>query len=139
MFFSSYPDAERAHARADAFRAATLDDWLEALTKAIKEGVTFVSRRCTTPTNVLVDIITGSDHPTSDDLLPQHCLSGFPCTSIDNMAVALLEVTPGNAVCEQEVSLFVQYQGDTTFDDLRLRKKSCHQEDDATCHFADDI
>ncbi|MEZ2352225.1 HEPN/Toprim-associated domain-containing protein [Caballeronia sp. RCC_10] len=139
MFFSSYPDADRAFARAEAFQAATLDDWLEALAKAVKEGVTFVSRRCTTPNDLLVDIITGSDHPTSDDLRPRHSLSGFPCTSLDNMAVALLEVTPGNAVCEQEVSMFVKYHGDTSFDDLRLRKKRCHQEDGASGHKEEDV
>jgi hypothetical protein len=36
MFFSSYPDADRAFARAEAFQAATLDDWLEALAKAVR-------------------------------------------------------------------------------------------------------
>jgi hypothetical protein len=39
------------------------------------------------------------------------------------MAVALLEVTNGDALCEQEVSMFVKYQADSSFDDMRLRKK----------------
>jgi hypothetical protein len=70
-----------------------------------------------------VDIITGSDHPRSDEFWPRHSLSGFPCASLDNMAVALLEVTNGDALCEQEVSMFVKYQADSSFDDMRLRKK----------------
>lgn len=123
MFFSTYPDSGRAFARAEAYQAATLDDWLVALAKAVKDGVTYVTRNVTTPSDLLVDIITGRDHPTSDKFWPRHNLSGFPCASLDNMAVALLEVTNGDALCEQEVSMFVEYQGDSSFDDMRLRKK----------------
>ncbi|WMY10901.1 HEPN/Toprim-associated domain-containing protein [Paraburkholderia phenoliruptrix] len=123
MFFSTYPDSEAAFARAEAFQAATLDDWLEALAKAAKDGVTYVTRGVTTPSDILVDIITGRDYPTSDEFWPRHNLLGFPCASLDNMAVALLEVTNGDALCEQEVSMFVEYQGDSSFDDMRLRKK----------------
>ncbi|KVR40724.1 HEPN/Toprim-associated domain-containing protein [Burkholderia multivorans] len=127
LFFAAYPDGpEQAHARAEAFRAATLDDWLEALAETVKSGVTRIrrnGREVAEPENILVDIITGTDQPHSADLMPKHRLLGFPCSSLENMAVALLEVTSGDAACEQEVSMFVQYQGDTTFDDMRLQKK----------------
>ncbi|WP_261540144.1 HEPN/Toprim-associated domain-containing protein [Burkholderia multivorans] len=127
LFFNAYPDGpEKAHARAEAFRAATLDDWLEALAETVKSGVTRIrrnSQECTQPGNILVEIITGRDEPHSTDLMPRHCLYGFPCSSLENMAVALLEVVSSDAACEQEVTMFVQYQGDTAFDDMRLRKK----------------
>ena len=124
---------ETAGARAEAFRAATLDDWLEALEETVKSGVTRIrrsTREVQEPKNILVDIITGPDQPPSLDLMAHHSLFGFPCSSLDNMAVALLEVTPGNAVCEQEVSDFVQYEGDTTFNDMRLKKTLGYETDD---------
>jgi HEPN/Toprim N-terminal domain 1 len=124
MFFDR--NAETAATRAEAFRSATLDNWLEALGETVRTGASRIRRNtgeASEPENILVDIITGRDVPTSDDLMPNHCLLGFPCSSLDNMAVALLEVTPGDAGCEQEVSMFVEYQNDTTFDDMRLRKK----------------
>jgi hypothetical protein len=126
LFFKTYPDAERAQARADAFRTATLDDWLEALAKAVKADVTRVrrnARESAHPDDILVDIITGSDSPADKELSPRHCLYGFPCSSLDNMAVALLEVVGGEVPCEQNVSMFVEYLDDTTFDDMRLRLK----------------
>lgn len=124
---------ETAGARAEAFRAATLDDWLEALAETVKSGVSRIrrgAREVQEPKNILVDIITGPDQPPTLDLMAHHCLFGFPCSSLDNMAVALLEVTLGNAVCEQEVSDFVQYEGDTTFNDMRLRKTRCYEPED---------
>lgn len=124
LFFREYPDPEAAKARAEAFRAATLDDWLEALAKAVKANVTRVRRNAehvAHPTNILVDIITGSDSWLEPGLMTHHCLLGFPCLSLDNMAIALLEVLPGDVLCEQEVTMFIQFQRDTTFDDMRLR------------------
>jgi hypothetical protein len=140
LFFKTYPDPEKARVRAEAFRAATLDDWLEALAKAVDAGVTRVRRNAgevSHPKDILVDIITGSDYPHERDLMTEHSLLGFPCSSLNNMAVALLEVVPGHVLCEQEVTMFVEYQGDTTFDDMRLRapkpmppQHSFHDEDD---------
>jgi hypothetical protein len=127
------PSPEKAAAQAYAFRAATFNDWLAALEETVRAGVTRIRRSCrevAEPTNILVDIITGSNQPIIHELMPKHSLDGFPCISLDNMAVALLEVTPGNAVCEQEVTDFIAYQGDTTFDDMRLRKVRCHDECD---------
>jgi hypothetical protein len=137
MFFDKYPDAERAQTRADAYRGATLDDWLEALAKTIEIGVTRVGRNSfefAQPKNVLVDIISGSDSPDRwmdyQHLMPQHNLCGFPCSSLNNMAVAMLEVVPGDALCEQEVTMFVEFKGDMTFDDMRLLKKPQVKYDD---------
>jgi hypothetical protein len=131
MFFSTYPDRERAQARAAAFRAATLNDWLDALAKTVEIGVTRVGRKAfefARPENILVDIISGPDEP-DGDLMSKHCLFGFPCSSLNNMAVALLEVVPGEALCEQEVTMFVEYDGDTSFDDMLLRKKPVRQDE----------
>ncbi|KXV03327.1 hypothetical protein CR51_17685 [Caballeronia megalochromosomata] len=124
LFFNPHPDAEKAQARAEAFRAATLDDWLEALAKAVNANVTRVRRNAgevAHPKDILVDIITGSDSPDDRERMPSHSLLGFPCRSLDHAAVALLEVVSGDVLCEQEVSMFVKYQGDTTFDDMRLK------------------
>jgi hypothetical protein len=72
---------------------------------------------------MLVNIITGPDWPDTPDQIPRHELNGFPCSSLDAMAVAPLEVTPGNALCEQRVTMFVEFDGDTSFDDMGLRKQ----------------
>jgi hypothetical protein len=136
LFFDKYPDAERALARAEAFRAATLNDWMDALAKTVEMGVTRVGRNAgefAQPKNILVDIISGSDAPEWFDcrqLMPEHCLYGFPCSSLNNMAVAMLEVVPSDALCEQEVTMFVEFKGDMTFDDMRLLKKPQLQYDD---------
>ena len=125
MFFNT--SSELALARAEAFRAATLDDWLEALEETVRTGVNRVGRNAGEfgrPENILVDIISGSDEPSDRNLMPYHSLLGFPCTSLNNMAVALLEVVPGDAACEQEVSMFIEYKGETTFDDMRIRKRA---------------
>lgn len=101
LFFDPYPDAEKAQARAEAFRAATLDDWLDALAKAVKSNVTRVrrnAREVAQPKDILVDIITGKDYSHERELMTEHSLLGFPCPSLDNMAVALLEVVPGDAL-----------------------------------------
>jgi hypothetical protein len=131
MFFRTYPDRERAQARADAFRAATLNDWLDALAKTVEIGVTRVGRNAfefARPENILVDIISGPDEP-DGDLMSEHCLFGFPCSSLNNMAVALLEVVPGEALCEQEVTMFVEFDSDTSFDDMMLRKEPVRKDE----------
>ncbi|WMY10902.1 HEPN/Toprim-associated domain-containing protein [Paraburkholderia phenoliruptrix] len=115
---------ESAHAYSRAF-SGTLDDWLDALAEAVKAGVTPARRAADgfTPTgNPLVDIITGPDKPAFEELEPEHGLIGFPCSSFNNMAVALLEVTAGNAVCELDVTSFVLHRGDITFDDMLGRR-----------------
>ena len=69
-----------------------------------------------------LDIITGPDKPEFEELQPEHSLLGFPCSSFDNMAVALLEVTAGNATCELDVTSFILHRGDITFDDMLGRR-----------------
>jgi hypothetical protein len=117
--------SESADAHAKAFCDSTLEDWLDALADAVKTRMTS-ARRATyevkTTGNLLVDIITGSDKPTFAGLEPEHSLLGFPCSTLNNMAVALLEVTAGSAVCELDVTSFVLHRGDITFDDLLGRR-----------------
>jgi len=116
---------ESAEAQGDAFCHATLDDWLDALANAVKAGVAPARRAAEgfKPSgNPLVDIITGPDKPEFDELQPEHGLLGFPCSSFDNMAVALLEVTAGNAICELNVTSFILHRGDITFDDMLGRR-----------------
>ncbi|WP_261540143.1 HEPN/Toprim-associated domain-containing protein [Burkholderia multivorans] len=115
---------ESAETYGEAF-SGSLDDWLDALTKAVKTGVTPARRSAEgfKPTgNLLVDIITGPAKPAFNDLEPEHGLPGFPCSSLNNMAIALLEVTAGNAVCELDVTSFIQHRGDITFDDMLGRR-----------------
>ncbi|MEN8503608.1 MULTISPECIES: HEPN/Toprim-associated domain-containing protein [Paraburkholderia] len=128
LFFRRCP--ESAAARAEAFRTASLDDWLEALDETVRAGLTVSQRSMgwvAEPRNMLVSIITGPDWPSTRDLVPQHELNGFPCSSLDAMAVALLEVTPASALCEQRVTMFVEFDGDTSFDDMKLRKQPRQQ------------
>ncbi|ABO57331.1 HEPN/Toprim-associated domain-containing protein [Burkholderia vietnamiensis] len=115
---------EFAEAHDEAF-PGSLYDWLDALAKTVKAGVTPARRAAEglKPTgNLLVDIITGSDKPAFNDVEPEHGLPGFPCSSFNNMAIALLEVTAGNAVCELDVTSFILHQGDITFDDMLGRR-----------------
>jgi hypothetical protein len=117
--------SELAEAHAKAFCSSTLDDWLHALAEAVKTGMTPARWNMTEsgrPGNLLVDIITGPDKPAFEELEPEHGLLGFPCSTFDNMAVALLEVTDGNSACELDVTMFVLYRGDITFDDLLGRR-----------------
>lgn len=115
---------ESAEAYSKAF-SGLLDDWLDALAKTVKAGVTPARRAAEgfKPTgNLLVDIITGPDKPAFNDLEPEHGLLGFPCSSFNNMAIALLEVTAGNSVCELDVTSFILHRGDITFDDMLGRR-----------------
>jgi hypothetical protein len=114
-----------AEVHAEAFFSSMLDDWLQALAAAVQAGATPARpgmsefKRTGSP---LVDIITGPDKPAFEELKPEHDLLGFPCSSFDNMAVALLEVTDGNASCELDVTMFVLHHGDITFDDVLGRR-----------------
>jgi hypothetical protein len=115
---------ESAEARSDAF-SGTLDDWLDGLAQAVKAEVTPARRAAEgfKPTGKpLLDIITGPDKPSFEELQPEHGLLGFPCSSFNNMAVALLEVTDGNAACELDVTSFILHRGDITFDDMLGRR-----------------
>lgn len=118
---------EFAQVYADAFLSTgSLDDWLHALERAIKNGVTHSQRAAEgfKPTsNLLVNIITGPDKPMFWGLEPVHGLLGFPCSGLSNMGVALLEVTAGNARCELDVTSFILHRDDTSFDDMLGRKE----------------
>lgn len=128
-YFAETPNlhftSEEANAHAEAFGSSNLDDWLHALAQVVENGLTSAQRRmteCERPRNQLVDIITGQDKPAFRELEPEHDLLGFPCSTFDSMAVALLEVTDGNAMCELDVTMFVLHHGDITFDDLLGRR-----------------
>jgi hypothetical protein len=117
--------SELAEVHAEAFFSSMLDDWLQALAVAVQTGATPARPGMSEfkPTgSPLVDIITGPDKPVFEELEPEHGLLGFPCSSFDNMAVALLEVTDGNASCELDVTMFVLHHGDITFDDMLGRR-----------------
>lgn len=118
---------EFAPVYAEAFlSAASLDDWLDALARAVKNGVTPSGRAAEgfKPTgSLLVNIITGPDQSGLYGHEPEHGLVGFPCSSLNSMAVALLEVTAGNAACELDVTSFIQHRDDSTFDDMLARRE----------------
>ncbi|QIN60285.1 hypothetical protein SBC1_02600 [Caballeronia sp. SBC1] len=118
---------EFAEVYAEAFISAwSLDDWLDALARAVKNGVTHAGRATEgfRPTgNLLVNIITGPDQPELYGMELEHGLLGFPCSSLRNLAVALLEVTAGNAACELDVTSFIQHCDDSTFDDMLARRE----------------
>lgn len=148
FFRASYPATkEIALARARAFRDANLDDWLRALKVVKQSGLVYWNRHGKdAPADLLVDIVSGHDMPIFDatppDRLvngfpyaslgsmgitsgsglnpPAHMLNGFPCTSLESMAVAMLEISPADAECVFDVSDFVIYGDDHSFDDLRM-------------------
>ena len=106
----------------DAVSNAGLDEWLDALAKVTKAGLTPSQRSgqgFIQTVGLLVDIIMGQgQQKIGRTVAPQHDVDGFPCSTLNNMAVALLEVTPGKALCELDVTQLVLHRGDTTFDDM---------------------
>jgi hypothetical protein len=91
----------------------------------VKNGVTRSGRAAEgfKPTgSLLVNIITGPDKPERYGWEPEHGLLGFPCNSLSNMAIALLEVTAGNAAAELDVTSFILHRDDTAFDDMLGRR-----------------
>ncbi|WP_288831013.1 HEPN/Toprim-associated domain-containing protein [uncultured Paraburkholderia sp.] len=115
-----------AEAKSDAFRRSMLDNWLDALEQVVKSRLNTGSRAKPTK-NLLVDIITGAEKPPFLELEPAHGFLGFPCSTFNNMAVALLEVTDGKAVCELDVTPFILHRDDTTFDDLLGREEEYYE------------
>lgn len=106
-------------ARAEAFRNATLDDWLSALKKTMDSGVTSFNRSYQDiPEDTLAEIITGRDFPRFRSISPEHSVLGFPCTSLECMAIAMLELVPDDAECVVNVSSFVHYGYTNEFNDL---------------------
>ncbi|MEN8503607.1 MULTISPECIES: HEPN/Toprim-associated domain-containing protein [Paraburkholderia] len=121
---------ESAEAKSEAFRRSTLDDWIDALEQVVKSRLNTGSGgpQSLKPTeNLLVDIITGAEKPPFPELKPKHGFPGFPCTSWNSMAVALLEVTDGKATCELDVTSFILHRGDTTFDDMLGKSKEYYE------------
>lgn len=121
-----YFSGECAEAKSDAFRRSTLDNWLDALEQVVKSRLNTGSGgpQLKPTENLLVDIITGTEKPPFPGLGPEH---GFPWASSKNMAVALLEVTDGKAVCELDVTSFILHRDDTTFDDLLGRSEEYYE------------
>lgn len=110
-----------AEAYGETFSLSSFENWLHVLAEAVEAGQTLARRRSRngdSTANPLVNLIKGSEHRASDGLQPEHAVLGFPCTSLDNMAVALLEVTAGSARCELDVTTFVLHRGDKAFDDM---------------------
>lgn len=121
---------ESAEAKSDAFRRSMLDDWLDALAQVVKSRLSASSegpKRAKPTENPLADIITGTEKPPFPDIKPEHGFAGFPCTSLTSMAVALLQVTDGKALCELDVTPFIVHRGDTTFDDLLGRNEEYYE------------
>ncbi|WP_250477297.1 HEPN/Toprim-associated domain-containing protein [Caballeronia sp. INML1] len=110
-----------AEAYGETFSLLSFENWLHVLGEAVEAGQTSARRRSRNGdsiANPLVNLIVGSEKRASDGVQPEHAVLGFPCTSLDNMAVALLEVTPGSARCELDVTSFVLHRGDKAFDDM---------------------
>ena len=114
--------------RADALRETTLDDWLMALKEVVESGATR-AKGFTSPsmpkgpafdTKALADIILTDQHPCHWDLRPRHDLWGFPCSLLEHLAVAMLEVIPANAECVLEVTELVKNDCVYCFEDLIL-------------------
>ncbi|MBK5164804.1 hypothetical protein IQ291_10615 [Burkholderia sp. R-70211] len=115
--------------RTNALRATTLDDWLLALQEVVTSGASRAKRGISPPTpagptfdtKALADIILTDQYPACDaDLIPWHGMWGFPCSRFDHLAVALLEVIPGDAECVLNVTELVENDRVYCFEDLML-------------------
>jgi hypothetical protein len=117
--------------RAQAYRLATLDDWLFALKEIIVNGwhsantpPTTVASSCNyMDVNILVDIIACDSLAFGGPVKPDHALKSFPCVSLECMAVAMLEVVADDAECVLDVTQIVENNLAYSFDDLILALK----------------
>ncbi|CAL8476906.1 HEPN/Toprim-associated domain-containing protein [Caballeronia sp. S22] len=110
-----------AQAYGETFSLSSFENWLHVLAEAVEAEQTLARRRLRnggSTVNPLVNLIKGSKKRASGGIQPEHAVLGFPCTSLDNMAIALLEVTAGSARCELDVTSFVLNRGDKAFDDM---------------------
>ncbi|MFL9887357.1 HEPN/Toprim-associated domain-containing protein [Paraburkholderia agricolaris] len=122
---------EEAHRRAHSVRYATLDDWLCALASLQN----FIAMQFTAArfheyiaSDPLIDVemltqgVRLSRHiDKTRDALPRHNQIGFPCASLECLAMAMLEVVEDDAPCTLDVTDFVD-RGVTTFDDVTRRE-----------------
>ncbi|SKC93240.1 hypothetical protein SAMN05446934_6477 [Paraburkholderia hospita] len=132
-YYGEEAKAARKHVpeRADALRETTLDDWLMALKEVVERGATRAKGFTSPPTpkgptfdtKALADIILTDQHPCNWDLRPRHDLWGFPCSLLEHLALAMLEVIPTNAECVLDVTELVENDCVYCFEDLILAKE----------------
>ncbi len=123
----------------EAFRKASLDDWLLALKKhmaIVREGHPYLTRKDPIPRNLparinaLVAIIDSDLSPVQQMFKPEHRIQMFPCRSLDCMAVAMLEVVPSEAECVLDVTTLVDRELVYCFDDIRPMRLPATTADD---------
>ncbi|WP_146749777.1 HEPN/Toprim-associated domain-containing protein [Paraburkholderia bryophila] len=129
--------ARKAEERAATIRRAGLDDWLFALRVVMSKDLTVHNSRMediaysdpNIDINVLVDETSG--FLGWKDISPRikHLL-GFPCFTLESMAVAMLEVTEDDAECILDVSDLVRTNRAYSFEDLVVAKKNATQSKD---------
>ncbi|WP_322005160.1 HEPN/Toprim-associated domain-containing protein [Paraburkholderia tropica] len=117
----------------DAFRLATLDDWLIAL-QEYKKG-SFGWRRprttridapgCSVDANMLLNIMLRERSPAASPSSLDGTLY-FPCTSFENMVVAALELASDDAECVLDLTDFIEHGQTSDFDDLIAERKRQH-------------
>jgi hypothetical protein len=129
-YYGEEAKAARKHVpeRAGALQETTLDDWLMALKEVVERGATRAKGITNPPmpkgpafdTKALADIILTDQYPCNWDLRPRHDLWGFPCSLLEHLAVAMLEVIPANAECVLDVTELVKNDRVYCFEDLIL-------------------
>ncbi|MET3821438.1 MULTISPECIES: HEPN/Toprim-associated domain-containing protein [Burkholderia cepacia complex] len=113
-------NATTAAQRAEAFRFASLDDWFFALKMAVgirNSGHLTRAKHIDysdpfIDINALVDIVMGPESLPSSIKVPSHMVGGFPCISVECMALAMLEVVPDDAECVLDVFELVPLSDD---------------------------
>jgi hypothetical protein len=129
-----------AREQMEAFRGATLDDWLFALKEYITNRCHDLNAPCRTSDSasrsvdveILIGLIARDDFLFDGHIELQHGVKAFPCSGLDNMAVAMLEVLPETAECVLDVSELVLSSRAYSFDDLILGMGG----NSAAAHFA---
>lgn len=119
-------DERSASARAHTVRFATLDDWLIALSDAVNffhrvEGCRTQDYGRHSPLinmDLLTECVIGFEYREEPDNEPRRNRLGFPCNSLECMAVAMLAVVDRHAECALDVSNFSRNGELTCFDDL---------------------
>lgn len=108
--------AEEKKAKVEAFRNASLEDFLAALSFVITHRVGSALGRDEEMklADPLVRILVGEALPD----LRNGLYVNFPCQEMDNFVVAMFEVLPGDAECAADATELVEYGALQDFNDL---------------------
>lgn len=109
--------ANNLRIRLPIMKSSTLDDWLRVLKIAVDDGVTHWRYEDVKQnyTDLLLHVLFAQDEFLDEP--PIHD-TGFPCKSLESMAIAMLEILPPETECTLDVTDLVDEGWTDSFEDL---------------------